>query len=224
MNVSERWFRSSGEGWYPSLYEWFFSNTRRGTTLRAQEEEIVYDMLATALRPDHLVVEFGSGTGNYTVPVARRCAGVVAVEVSEAMNGYLRERLLRDGPTNVEIRLGRIEDGAGTAESFDGALAMGPLFYVRDLEEGLRVLAAALKPGGWTIFGVPLLTSEGRIFTVNELVARRRVYLRSSGETMRSAERAGLEVQRSGIVGTSRKGLTFVVEARVSAADGETEA
>ncbi|MDP8953180.1 MAG: class I SAM-dependent methyltransferase [Actinomycetota bacterium] len=221
MKVGERWFRSGGEGWYPGLYEWFFSNTQRGTALRAREEEIVYDMLADALRSGHSVVEFGSGTGNYTVPVARRCAGVVAVEVSEAMNGYLRERLLREGLSNVGVRLGRVEDGVGTAESFDGALAMGPFFYVRDLEEGLRALAAALRPGGWTVFGVPLLTPEGRFFAMNELAARRRVYLRSSGETMRSVEEAGLEVQRSGIAGTSRKGLTLVVQARVSSPDGD---
>lgn len=120
MDIGGRWFRSGGEGWYPGLYEWFFSNTRRGAALRAREEWLVYDMLATVLRPDHSVVEFGSGTGNCTVPVARRCAGVLAVEVSEAMNGYLRKRLQRDGLTNVGVRLGRLEDGVGTDESFDG--------------------------------------------------------------------------------------------------------
>lgn len=140
MNTGERWFRSGGEGWYPGLYEWFFSKTRRGIALRAREEEIVYEMLATALESDHLVVEFGSGTGNYTVPLARRCVGMVTVEVSEEMQGYLRERLLREGLTNVETRPGRLEDGLGTPEKFDGALAMGPFFYVRNLEEGLRTL------------------------------------------------------------------------------------
>lgn len=92
---------------------------------------------------------------------------------------------------------------------------MGPFFYVRDFDEGLRALAAALKPDGWAVFGVPLLTPEGGLFVANELVARRRVYLRPCGETVDAAERAGLEVQRTGFVGTSRKGLTLVVQARV---------
>jgi cyclopropane fatty-acyl-phospholipid synthase-like methyltransferase len=172
----------------------------------------VYEMLATILEPDHSVVEFGSGTGNYTVPVARRCAGLVAIEASEEMHGYLRERLYREGLVNVETRPGRMEDGGGAVEKFDGALALGSLFYVRNLEEGLRAMALALKPGGWAVFSVPLLTPEGRFFSLNELVARRQVYLRSPEETARSAKRAGLRVERTGVVGTSWRGLTLVVQ------------
>ena len=175
----------------------------------------MYEMLATILEPDHSVVEFGSGTGNYTVPVARRCAGVVAIEASEEMHGYLRERLYREGLANVETRPGRMEDGGGAVEKFDGALALGSLFYVRNLEEGLRAMALALKPGGWAVFSVPLLTPEGRFFSLNELVARRQVYLRSPEETARSAKRAGLRVERTGVVGTSWRGLTLVVQAKV---------
>jgi cyclopropane fatty-acyl-phospholipid synthase-like methyltransferase len=213
VNVGEWWFRSGGEGWYPGLYEWFFRNTRRGTALRAREEELVYGMLATLLEPEHSVVEFGSGTGNYTVPLARRCADLVATEVSEEMHEYLRERLLREGLANVETRPGRVEDGGGAVEKFDGALALGPLFYVRNLEEGLRAMASTLKPGGWAVFSVPLLTPEGCFFSLNELVARRRVYLRSPEETAKTAERAGLRVECTGVVGTSCRGLTLVVQA-----------
>jgi SAM-dependent methyltransferase len=213
VNVGEWWFRSGGEGWYPGLYEWFFRNTRRGVALRAREEEPVYEMLAMLLEPDDLVVEFGSGTGNYTVSLARRCAGLVAIEVSEEMHEYLRERVLRKGLANVETRPGRVEDGGDAVEKFDGALALGPLFYVRNLEEGLRAMASTLRPGGWAVFSVPLLTPEGRFFSLNELVARRRVYLRSPEETARSAERAGLRVERTGVVGISWRGLTLVVQA-----------
>ena len=113
----------------------------------------------------------------------------------------------------MEVRQGRVEDGA--AGKFDGALAMGPFFYVRDLEDGLRALASALKPGGWAIFGVPLPTTEGRIFAANETLARRRVYLRPPGETLESVERAGLKVEQTGAVGTSREGLTLVIQASV---------
>lgn len=213
IDLGERWFRSGGAGWYPGLYEWFFSKTRRGTILRTREEEVVYEMLTTVLKPGHSVIEFGSGTGNYTVPLARRCAGMVTVEISEEMNTYLRDRLLQEGLTNVEVRQGRVEDGA--AGKFDGALAMGPFFYVRDIEDGLRALASSLKSGGWVIFGAPLPTTEGRIFAVNETLARRRVYLRPSRETLEAVERAGLKVERTGTVGTSREGLTLVIQASV---------
>ena len=214
MNVSKWWFQSSGAGWHPGLYEWFFRNTRRGAALRAQDEELVYEFLGAILEPNHSVVEFGPGTGNYTVPLSRRCARVVTVEPSEAMQEYLRRRLDQEGLTNVEARLGRLQDGVNTTEKFDGALAMGPLYYVQDFKEGLLALTAALKPGGWAIFNVPLLTPEGWFQVLNELAARRRVYLRSAEETVKLAEEIGLKVERSGTVGTSRRGLSLVVQAR----------
>ena len=82
VNVGEWWFRSGGAGWYPGLYEWFFSRTRRGGALRTREVEIVYGMLSNVLEPDHSIVEFGSGTGSYAVPLARRRDRTVAVAVS----------------------------------------------------------------------------------------------------------------------------------------------
>jgi cyclopropane fatty-acyl-phospholipid synthase-like methyltransferase len=185
-----------------------------GSTLRTREEQLVYGFLGALLEPGHWVLEFGPGTGNYTVPLARRCARVVTVEASETMQEYLRERLDQEGLTNVETRLGRLQDGVDTAEKFDGVLAMGPLFYIWDLEEGLMALKAALKPGGWTVFSVPLRTPEGWLHALNELVARRRVYLRSPEETVRTAKKIGLEVEGSGKVGTGRRGLTLAVRAR----------
>jgi cyclopropane fatty-acyl-phospholipid synthase-like methyltransferase len=214
VNVSKWWFQHSGAGWHPGLYEWFFRNTRRGAALRARDEELVYEFLGTVLEPTHSVIEFGPGTGNYTVPLSHRCVRVVTVEASEAMQEYLQARLSREGLTNVEARLGLLQDGVDTTEKFDGALAMGPLYYVRDLKEGLLALTAALKPGGWTIFNVPLLTPEGWFQVLNELVARRRVYLRSAEETVKLAEEIGLKVERSGTVGTSQRGLSLVVQAR----------
>ncbi len=185
-----------------------------GSTLRTREEEIVYSFLGTVLEPDQSILEFGPGTGNYTVPLAPRCSRIVTVEVSEAMQEYLRRRLSREGLENVETRLGRLEDTVNTSEEFDGVLAIGPLFYVRDLQDGLTALKEALKPGGWAIFNVPLRTPEGWLHALNELIARRRVYLRSPEETMKLAKKVGLEVEGSGKVGTGRRGLTLVVRAR----------
>ncbi|HZB83628.1 MAG TPA: class I SAM-dependent methyltransferase [Rubrobacteraceae bacterium] len=214
MNISKRWFRSGGAGWHPGLYEWFFSNTRRGVELRAQDEEIIYRLLEGTLKSTHSILEFGPGTGNYTVPLARRCARVVTIEPSEAMQEYLRRRLEQEGLTNVETQLGRLQDGVGATEKFDGALVIGPLYYVRDLKQGLLALTAALKPGGWTIFNVPLRTPEGWFQFLNELFARRQVYLRSTEETIKLTEEVGLNVERLGTVGTTRRGLNLVVQAR----------
>jgi SAM-dependent methyltransferase len=55
------------------------------------------------LAGDSLVVEFGAGTGQFTVEVASACARVIAVDVSEPMLARLRSKLADLGVSNVEV-------------------------------------------------------------------------------------------------------------------------
>jgi SAM-dependent methyltransferase len=214
------WYRSAGEGWSPTLYDWFFHKTRRGLSLRRGEEEVVYRLLDGSLGPESRVVEYGPGTGHYTVPLARRCGSVVAVEPSAEMREHLRARLRREGVTNVEVRGGVIEAGPDPADPFDGSLAIGPLYYVRDLRTTLQRMGAGLKPGGWAVFSVPLLSLEGCWQQLSELLARRRAFLRTPAETALEAGRAGLEVRDTGLTGTTKTGLSLVLKVvRASPAD-----
>ncbi len=58
---------------------------------------------ATGITRDSLVVEFGAGTGQFTVAVAPACARVIAVDISEPMLNRLRAKIVRLGLGNVEI-------------------------------------------------------------------------------------------------------------------------
>ena len=216
-NLRELWFRPSYAGWNPHLYEWYFRRTPLGAAIRVREEEAVFDFLGTVMKPNHSVLEVGPGTGNYTVPLARRCRRIVSVDPSPEMLRYLRERLSREGLANVEARLGNLPTGPGIAEKFDGTLVIGVLNYAEDLEESLRALTSFLKPGGWAIFNVPLTTAEGRIYALTELVGRRRVNLLSSEDTLDLAERAGLRIRTATPTGLSRGGFTLTVGAVVTA-------
>ncbi len=197
MNSGDLWYRPGGTGWSPALYDWFFGRTRRGIALRAGEEAVVYRMLGGRVGRTATIVEYGPGTGHYTLPLARRCARLVAVEPSSSMRGHLRERLQREGIRNVEIRSGLLEDGLGGDERFDGALAIGPLYYARDLPAALSTLAAGLKPGGWSVFSVPLRTPEGAFQLVNELLVRRRIFLRHPGDATLATRQAGCRSRAS---------------------------
>jgi ubiquinone/menaquinone biosynthesis C-methylase UbiE len=84
------WFRPDYAGWDPHLYEAFFRIPLCGA-LRAREESTIYDFLGNVLERGHCVLEVGCGTGNYTVPVARRCARTVAVDASPKMLRYARD-------------------------------------------------------------------------------------------------------------------------------------
>jgi SAM-dependent methyltransferase len=207
-----RWFRPEHAGWDPRLYEWFF-DTLLGGALRAAEEATIYDFLDGVLERTHSVLEVGCGTGNYTIPVARRCARTVAVDASPEMLRYTRERLEGEGLFGVETRLGRLPAGAGPEGSFDGAIAIGVLNYVRDTEGALKALVSSLKAGGWAIFNVPARSAEGRIYALAEFVNRRRIYLYSLPEIVGLGERMGLRVEVAATAGLSRGGITVVVGA-----------
>jgi SAM-dependent methyltransferase len=207
-----RWFRPEHAGWDPRLYEWFF-DTLLGGALRAAEEATIYDFLDGVLERTHSVLEVGCGTGNYTIPVARRCARTVAVDASPEMLRYTRERLEGEGLFGVETRLGRLPAGLGPEGGFDGALAIGVLNYVRDTEGALKALVSSLKAGGWAIFNVPARSAEGRIYALAEFVNRRRIYLYSLPEIVGLGERMGLRVEVAATAGLSRGGITVVVGA-----------
>ena len=211
--MRQLWFRSDQVGWNPHSYEWFFRRTPLGAAFRAREQEAIFDLLGPILEPVHSVLEVGCGTGNYTVPVARRCKRMVAVDSSPEMLQYLRQRLSQEELWNVQIRLGHLPEGLGVAEKFDVVLAVGVLNYVEGLEESLRVLASALKLGGWAVFNVPLATAEGRIYALTELLNRRRINSLSAEETVDLTEKVGLQVHTTAPTGLSRGGITLMVRA-----------
>ncbi|MBN1109234.1 MAG: methyltransferase domain-containing protein [Methanomassiliicoccales archaeon] len=53
--------------------------------------------------PEWSVLEVGPGPGNLTVPLARRCRKVTAVELSEAMAGHLVRNAIEAGLGNVDV-------------------------------------------------------------------------------------------------------------------------
>jgi protein-L-isoaspartate O-methyltransferase len=140
------------------------------------------------------VLEVGSGTGCYTLLLARAVREVVAVDCSSAMRRYLERRLLREGIPNVEVRQGCLPNGVEGPGEFDGVLGVGVLNYVVDLEASLVSLADVLAPSGWCVLTVPADTREGRLYQRDELLTRRRVYLRSDADVHSAATAAGLRV------------------------------
>lgn len=66
----------------------------------ASEVALLQDV---GLARDSLIVEFGAGTGQFTVEVAPACARVIAVDVSEPMLTRLRSKIADLGVGNVEV-------------------------------------------------------------------------------------------------------------------------
>lgn len=211
-DARQLWFRPDCKGWDPRFYERFF-DTLLGAALRAREETTIFEFLGAVLERGHSVLEVGCGTGNYTIPVAHRCARTVAVDPSPEMLHYTRGRLDREGLSGVETRLDRLPGDPAASQSFDGTLAIGVLNYIEDVEGALKSLTSSLKPGGWTVFNVPARSAEGRVYALAEFVNRRRIYLYSISEIVGLGKKIGLQVDAIATAGLSRGGITVVVGA-----------
>ena len=60
-------------------------------------------LLAAGVRASDVVVDLGAGVGRHAVPLARRCARVIAIEPSPAMRERMQARVVEAGASNVEI-------------------------------------------------------------------------------------------------------------------------
>jgi ubiquinone/menaquinone biosynthesis C-methylase UbiE len=102
------------------------------------------------LTRDSVVVEFGAGTGQFTVAAARACARVIAVDVSPVMLRRLEEKLAASDLRNVEpVRAGFLTyDHAGEPADF-----VYSRFALHHLPDFWKVVAfdrlhRSVKPGG----------------------------------------------------------------------------
>lgn len=103
------------------------------------------------LTPDALVVEFGAGTGQFTVAVAPSCARVIAVDVSEPMLNQLRANISRLGLDNVEI----VQAGFLTYEHVgDAADVVYSRFALHHLPDFWKAVALTRLRGMLRIDGV----------------------------------------------------------------------
>ena len=109
--------------------------------------EALFDELARLadLRPGSRVLELGCGTGQATVPLARRGYEVVAVELGAGLADLARRKLVPYPATRVVNAV--FEEWPLPAEPFDAVFAATSFHWI---DPAVRVTksAAALRPGG----------------------------------------------------------------------------
>jgi S-adenosylmethionine-dependent methyltransferase len=110
--------------------------------------------LAEHLAPDPLrIVDVGGGSGEQSVPLARRGHAVTVADPSEAMLEEARVRLTQE-PDTVAARVDLVRAGVDDvvdrlgAGSFDAVLCHGVFMYLDDPQPGLRALVDLATPGG----------------------------------------------------------------------------
>lgn len=105
-------------------------------------------LTALAPRPDARIADIGSGTGYFTVRLARHVpeGRVYGVDVEPDMVKFLEDRARKAGATNVTSILGAPDD-PDLPEKVDLVLMVDVYHHIANRGRYLRNLAASLKPG-----------------------------------------------------------------------------
>lgn len=194
QGFARRWLLPGDSGWFPRLFELYFSCVRSGVEIRAAEQRAILAALGPCLKSGQRVLELGSGTGHYTTLLRDAGAQVWSRDASTAMVNYLVRRLRRAGSTDIDVDFGRFPDDLRIDGTFDGVLTVGMINYIADLDRTFDRIAERLNPGGWVVFNVPRADGVGRRYANVELLGRRRVYLRSIEQVDHAVTDAGLRL------------------------------
>ncbi|MBV6501647.1 MAG: Ubiquinone/menaquinone biosynthesis C-methyltransferase UbiE [Prosthecobacter sp.] len=100
------------------------------------------------LMPPLVIADLGAGEGTLSQLLAQRAKKVIAVDSSEAMVSYGSGLARQHGFTNLEYRLGDLENPPVEAGSIDLVLLSQALHHAQRPAQALRAAFSLLKPGG----------------------------------------------------------------------------
>lgn len=118
---------------------------------RVAEEAPDVAIDALGLTPGATAADVGAGSGYMTVKMARRVGPtgrVYANDIQPEMLALLRQRLAKDGITNVETVLGTVDDPKLPRGAIDLILMVDVYHEFQQPQRMLRLMYDALKPGG----------------------------------------------------------------------------
>jgi ubiquinone/menaquinone biosynthesis C-methylase UbiE len=109
------------------------------------------------LQSDHIVFEFGCGTGTTALKLAPAVARFVATDASSEMISITREKAAGEGHRNTTFEVATPDAAPWPDATFDVALGFSVLHLVAAREAALRGVHRLLKPGGLFISKTPCL-------------------------------------------------------------------
>jgi 2-polyprenyl-3-methyl-5-hydroxy-6-metoxy-1,4-benzoquinol methylase len=119
-------------------------------------------------RPD--LFEYGCGTGQSILPVARRCRSVTGCDFSEPMLEKFRENAAAAGATNAATILCDLRSDPLPHARYDIVVCSMTLHHVEDVADLVGRFALLLRPGG-TVALVDLEKEDGSFHADNTGVA-----------------------------------------------------
>jgi len=123
-------------------------------------EEVIRRM---GIDSNSTVIDFGSGTGAFTLHAARKCKKIYAVDISAAMIDYCRQQAEKERLSNIEFHQGGLLTYEHTAEPADAAVCIAVLHHLPDFWKlkALSRCCGMLKPGGrFLLFDIVFPSTE----------------------------------------------------------------
>jgi SAM-dependent methyltransferase len=118
-----------------------------------QERDITWRYLDKYLPPKGRILEIGTATGAYTLPLAKKGYRVTAVDLSPNLIAACKKRVAEERlAKKVTCHVADGRDLSGVpGRNYDAVLLMGPLYHLvlkEDREKAVREVYERLKPGG----------------------------------------------------------------------------
>lgn len=130
---------------------------------RDQWQKVDEIFKAMGVRPGAVVADIGAGGGYFTARLSRAVGAhgrVYAVDVSAAEVRRLRERVVDEQLTNVDVVEGAADDPRLPAGALDAALIVNAYHEMTEHEAMLAKIKASLKPDGRLVIVEPIATSR----------------------------------------------------------------
>ncbi len=128
--------------------EQFHSNV---SIARKKEFHIFLSRFGELFSSSHRALEIGAGTGIFTIPIAKKCREVVAVDISHDMLEILKMKAKEAKLNNINIRTGDIEK-MELEEKYNTICSFSTFEYIGDLKSLIDKLVNHLEPGGILYF------------------------------------------------------------------------
>jgi ubiquinone/menaquinone biosynthesis C-methylase UbiE/biotin operon repressor len=98
--------------------------------------------------PELTIADLGAGEGTLSQLLARRAKKVICVDNSEKMVEFGSQLAKENGITNLEYRLGELDDPPIPPESVDAAILSQALHHAQNPQRAVAAAYRILKPGG----------------------------------------------------------------------------
>lgn len=131
----------------PAEVELYDENMRQ---LRDIDGENAVVLASLDIGPASTILEIGAGTGEFAIAAARKCAKVYAVDASEAMVSYARDKAAARGVTNIEFACGGFLTYEHRAKPVDAVVTQLALHHLPDFWKAiaLRRIWGMLRESG----------------------------------------------------------------------------